>query len=93
VTRTEAVYIVRDEGPGFDFTLIPHERDPAAIERDDNRGLLLIRTFMDEVRYNARGNEITMIKRRDLPETEAHDESAGGRRQPGAAQAASAPPH
>jgi anti-sigma regulatory factor (Ser/Thr protein kinase) len=28
------------------------------------RGLLLIRTFMDEVRHNERGNEITMVKRR-----------------------------
>jgi hypothetical protein len=26
---------------------------------------LLIRTFMDEVRHNPRGNEITMIKRLD----------------------------
>jgi anti-sigma regulatory factor (Ser/Thr protein kinase) len=27
------------------------------------RGLLLIRTFMDEVRFNAKGNRIRMIKR------------------------------
>ncbi len=27
-------------------------------------GLLLIRTFMDQVRHNPLGNEITMIKRR-----------------------------
>ena len=27
------------------------------------RGLLLMRTFLDEVRYNERGNEVTLIKR------------------------------
>ncbi len=31
--------------------------------RVGGRGMLLIRTFMDEVRHNAPGNEITLIKR------------------------------
>ncbi|HUG67447.1 MAG TPA: ATP-binding protein, partial [Pirellulaceae bacterium] len=33
-------------------------------EKVSGRGLLLIHTFMDEVRHNEKGNEITMIKRR-----------------------------
>jgi anti-sigma regulatory factor (Ser/Thr protein kinase) len=33
------------------------------MERVSGRGLLLIRTFMDEVRFNDRGNEITLVKR------------------------------
>lgn len=61
----EAVYIVRDEGPGFDPTSLPDPTDPANLERVSGRGLLLIRTFMDEVRHNPKGNEITMIKRRE----------------------------
>ena len=28
------------------------------------RGLLLMRNFMDEVKHNKSGNEVTMIKRR-----------------------------
>ena len=35
------------------------------MEKASGRGLLLINTFMDEVRHNARGNEITMVKRRE----------------------------
>lgn len=59
----EAVFVVRDGGAGFDPSLVPDPTDGANLERLVGRGLLLIRTFMDDVRHNPRGNEITMIKR------------------------------
>ena len=62
--RSEAVYIIRDEGPGFDPGTLPDPTDPANLERIGGRGLMLIRTFMDEVTFNAAGNEITLTKRR-----------------------------
>jgi CheY-like chemotaxis protein len=65
LSRDEAVFVIRDEGPGFDLSSLPDPRDPSNLERLSGRGLLLIHTFMDEVRHNAKGNEITMIKRRD----------------------------
>jgi CheY-like chemotaxis protein len=61
---SEVMYVIRDEGPGFDPSLLPDLRDPATWDKFGERGLVLIRTFMDEVRYNKTGNEITMIKRR-----------------------------
>jgi CheY-like chemotaxis protein/anti-sigma regulatory factor (Ser/Thr protein kinase) len=63
-TRDEAFYVIRDEGPGFDVANLPDPTDPANLENLSGRGLLLIRTFMDEVRHNTSGNEITLIKRR-----------------------------
>ena len=60
----EVLYVVRDEGPGFDPADLPDPLDPANLEKASGRGLLLIRTFMDEVRHQARGQEITMMKRR-----------------------------
>ena len=63
-SRREAVYTVRDEGPGFDVSRLPDPTDPANLEKSSGRGLLLIRTFMDEVHFNATGNEITLCKRR-----------------------------
>ena len=65
-TRDEVTYVIRDEGQGFDPSSLPDPTaaaEPGAPAR--GRGLFLIRTFMDEVRYNAVGNEITMVKRRD----------------------------
>jgi CheY-like chemotaxis protein len=63
-TSNEAIYVVRDEGPGFDPSTLPDPTDPINIDSESGRGVLLIRTFMDDVRFNATGNEITMIKRR-----------------------------
>ncbi|MBX7103546.1 MAG: ATP-binding protein [Gemmataceae bacterium] len=58
-----AEFIVSDSGPGFDPGQLPDPTDPANLEKVSGRGLLLIRTFMDEVRFNAKGNRIRMIKR------------------------------
>jgi CheY-like chemotaxis protein/anti-sigma regulatory factor (Ser/Thr protein kinase) len=63
-TTAELAYTIRDEGPGFDPRALPDPTDPSNLEKVSGRGLLLIRTFMEEVRFNAAGNEITMIKRR-----------------------------
>lgn len=63
LSRTGGTFVVRDEGPGFDPASLPDPTDPANLERVSGRGLLLMRTFMDEVRFNATGNEVTMIKR------------------------------
>ena len=59
----EVRFVVRDEGPGFDPAILPDPRDPANLDRATGRGVMLIRSFMDEVVYNERGNEVTMVKR------------------------------
>jgi anti-sigma regulatory factor (Ser/Thr protein kinase) len=70
LTPREAVYVIRDEGPGFDPARVPDPTAPAQRERASGRGLLLIRAFMDEVAFNGAGNQITLIKRRTTaPET------------------------
>lgn len=63
LTRSEATFIVRDEGPGFRPGELPDPTDPANLEKISGRGLLLMQKFMDEVRHNETGNEITLIKR------------------------------
>ncbi len=63
-TPTEARYVITDEGPGFDPSKLPDPTDPANLEKASGRGLLLMRSFMDEVAYNATGNQITLVKRR-----------------------------
>jgi CheY-like chemotaxis protein/anti-sigma regulatory factor (Ser/Thr protein kinase) len=64
LSPAESVFVVEDEGPGFDPAGLPDPTDPANLERVGGRGLLLIRTFMDRVEFNERGNRVTMTKRR-----------------------------
>ena len=65
LTTTAATFVIADEGPGFDVAKLPDPTDPEFLERPSGRGVLLMRTFMDEVRYNATGNRVTLVKRRD----------------------------
>jgi anti-sigma regulatory factor (Ser/Thr protein kinase) len=63
LSMAELRFTVRDEGPGFDVSQIPDATNPEHMMRASGRGLLLIRSFMDEVQHNPIGNEITMIRR------------------------------
>ena len=62
LTPSQAICAVLDEGPGFDPDSLPDPLAPENLEKASGRGLLLIRTFMDQVRHNEIGNEITMVK-------------------------------
>ena len=64
VSRTEARFVIRDEGPGFNPALLPDPTDPENVHRARGRGVLVMRTFMDEVAFNDVGNEVTLVKRR-----------------------------
>jgi len=66
LSRSEAVFAIRDEGPGFDPDTLPDPTDPTNLGQIGGRGLLLIRTFMDEVTFSKKGNQITLIKRRAM---------------------------
>jgi serine/threonine-protein kinase RsbW len=56
---------IEDEGPGFNPSDVPDPTAPENLERPCGRGLLLIRNFMDDVRYHGRGNVVIMIKLRN----------------------------
>lgn len=70
LTGDAAVFTIRDEGPGFNPEAMPDPTEPVNLDRPGGRGILLMRTFMDDVVYNAQGNQITLTKRRKEPETE-----------------------
>lgn len=52
---------VRDEGEGFDPGRVADPTRPENRNRTHGRGLFLLRSLMDEVRYNDRGNEVTLV--------------------------------
>jgi serine/threonine-protein kinase RsbW len=69
---SEARFTIEDEGEGFDVNSIPDPLDPANLFKTSGRGVLFIYNIMDEVKYNERGNRLTMIKKRaDKTETTA----------------------
>jgi serine/threonine-protein kinase RsbW len=53
---------VLDEGQGFDYAAIPDPTDPLqSTFGERGRGLFIIRSMSDEVIFNDKGNEITML--------------------------------
>jgi serine/threonine-protein kinase RsbW len=63
VSSKEARFTIEDEGEGFDVTSIPDPLDPENLFKTSGRGVLFIYNIMDEVKYNERGNRLTMVKK------------------------------
>jgi serine/threonine-protein kinase RsbW len=63
VSKDEARFTIEDEGEGFDVNNIPDPLDPQNLFKPSGRGVLFIYNIMDEVKYNERGNRLTMVKR------------------------------
>ena len=61
----EAIFVVRDGGNGFlEANQVPAAA-PGALEAKGGRGLVLMRAFMDQVKFNDQGNEVTLVMRRE----------------------------
>lgn len=68
ISPQEGRFVVRDQGKGFDTHTVPNvAQDPGRVASSERRGLVLIQLFMDEIRFNEAGNEITLVKRRQTP--------------------------
>ncbi len=79
-THTEARFTIRDEGPGFDVEKVRNPTEDDAIALASGRGILLMRSFMDEVTYNSKGNEVSLLKRRSsslAPQAEIAEVACG----------------
>lgn len=75
IGREQISVRISDDGPGFDPSGLPDPTAPGYLERPCGRGIMLMRTFMDDIRFNEKGNEVTLIKRRVAP---AETTSGGG---------------
>jgi len=53
---------ISDQGEGFDADAVPDPTDPDRLESASGRGVLLMRTFMSRIAYNATGNSVVMEK-------------------------------
>lgn len=64
LTTEQAHITIRDEGKGFDPATLPDPTDPENLLKPSGRGVMLMRSFLDDVFYNEHGNEVTLIKNR-----------------------------
>jgi len=62
INRQQAQFTITDDGPGFDFAAVLQSLDPVSEESHPGRGITLMHSIMDEVRFNAAGNEVTLVK-------------------------------
>jgi serine/threonine-protein kinase RsbW len=60
---------ITDEGPGFDPASVPDCTLEERLDVPSGRGVMLMRSFMTRIEYNAKGNSVVLEKLRDLAES------------------------
>ena len=77
-TGKELIVTIADEGRGFVPSEVPDPLAPENLLKESGRGIFLMRTFMDEVRFRKlnSGTEITLIKRLQTNELDREEASA-----------------
>ena len=69
---------IRDEGEGFDCNALPDPTVGENLYQCSGRGVFLMRKLVDEVAYNERGNEVTlMVRHRRDPRLSTPPDSCG----------------
>ncbi len=58
---------IADQGEGFDPQNVPDCTLAERLDRPGGRGVMLMRSFMTRIEYNAKGNSVLLEKRRDPP--------------------------
>jgi len=64
LNRDHVQILVQDQGPGFDLSTVPTPSDPNSFRDGVGRGLVLVRSFMDEVVFEDGGRTVRMAKNR-----------------------------
>ena len=63
ISSKEAVFVIQDEGSGFDVASVPDPTDPKNLFRVGGRGILLMRSFMTSVHFADGGRRVTLVKK------------------------------
>ncbi len=58
---------ITDQGEGFDPRSVPDCTLAERLDCPSGRGVMLMRSFMTRIEYNAKGNSVVLEKRRDPP--------------------------
>lgn len=62
-SKDQIEIVIRDEGPGFDTSKVPDKVNAELFAAESGKGLVLMKSFADELVFNESGNQVTMVKR------------------------------
>jgi len=68
MSHQEVAITITDQGCGFDPGAVPDPTTDENLEKPCGRGIMLMRAYMDEVRFNEQGNQVFLLKR-NIPDT------------------------
>jgi serine/threonine-protein kinase RsbW len=64
-TDDRVTIVIEDEGTGFDVTEVPDPTIEENLDKPGGRGIMLMRSFMNQVEYNDAGNRLVLEKVRN----------------------------
>ncbi len=64
ISASRAIYKITDQGKGFNHRkfLSALNDDPAELMLSHGRGINMVKSIFDEVRYNSKGNQVLLVK-------------------------------
>ncbi len=54
------VFVISDEGDGFDYTNLPDPTAPENLEKPDGRGIFLMKNLSDGVAFDSNGTKVSI---------------------------------
>jgi serine/threonine-protein kinase RsbW len=76
ISRRSIRIVIEDQGPGFDRRCVPDPTADENLERCSGRGILLIESYMNRVKWDRGGRRLTMEKNCTDENTALHHESS-----------------
>ena len=59
-SETEFCFSVTDQGDGFDFIILPDPTSPDNIEKENGRGIYLMKSLADDVEFSDSGRSVNI---------------------------------
>lgn len=57
---TEVTFSIKDQGTGFDFENLPDPTAPENLEKENGRGIFLMKSLSDSVEFSEGGSEVSV---------------------------------
>ncbi len=59
-SNKQLIFLIKDEGPGFDFANLPDPTDPANLDKLNGRGVFLMKNLADKIEFYNNGKHVSL---------------------------------